>query len=73
MMPKSKFLRQERNDIYELIKESNIPSFVTNITMKFYSNDRVNVPITDPIATQTFYALFKEKNRKEFELIKGIV
>lgn len=67
-MPNSRFLVQsERFAFNELVQSSLLPSFVSDITVRLYGSpeNRKIVPILDPEATVTYYAvcLKKELNR----------
>jgi DNA-binding transcriptional LysR family regulator len=61
-MPASKFLVQpDKFELYELIKNSSLPCFTTNLTddMKEILQGRVEIPITDQEANVTYYAVFQ--------------
>lgn len=68
-MPDSRFLLQsERYSFEELIVNSVLPCFSTDIGMKghgSYDNRRA-VPISDPEVNVSYYLVCKKENRKEF-------
>ncbi len=63
-MPSSKFLVQtDRFEFDELVRESNLPCFVTNYTetdWPAYEN-RIKIPITDNAVNVTYYLIEKNK------------
>lgn len=65
-MPSSRFLIQ--NDEYEfseLVKESSLPCFTTNLAGHFDQllADRIKIPVTNPEANVTYYLLYHERNK----------
>lgn len=69
-IPNGRFIYQERSDEYnELLNHSNFPFFSTNLTTidrlwgEGLPKDRIEIPITDQIAHQKFYACFLTKHR----------
>ncbi len=63
-MPQSKFIIQETiENIENLVRDSNIPSFATNLSNERYliPKDRILIPIKDNIANVTFYIVSKLK------------
>ena len=69
----SRFLRQNMDDLYEIVSSSSIPSFVTNISLKFRDEtNRVFIPILDEDAKKTFYAICKNENIKLLNIIKHL-
>jgi len=63
-LPSSKFIIQKDEfSFYELIKESNLPCFTTDLVKNQFTDikNRVNIPITDQEANVTYY-LIKRKN-----------
>ena len=61
-MPQSKFIIQETlENIGDLIRDSNIPSFATNLSRERYQvpNDRIMIPIKDSVVNVTFYIVSK--------------
>lgn len=72
MMPDSRFLLQsERYSLDELILNSVLPCFITDLSSA--SNpppeNRVCVPITDPEVNVTYYLVCKKENRKRFSTL----
>ncbi len=63
-MPSSKFLVQtDRFTFDELVRESNLPCFTTNMTdaNSFIFQSRIAIPITDPDVNVTYYLIRHEK------------
>ena len=61
-MPQSKFIIQDTlENVEDLIHDSNIPSFATNLSNERYKmpKDRIMIPIKDNIANVTFYIVSK--------------
>ncbi len=70
-LPKSKFIKLERESLGEVAKYSSIPSFQTNISMKLDNREgKVRVPIIDDEATLPFYALYRPSKKKIYDFIK---
>jgi DNA-binding transcriptional LysR family regulator len=68
-MPDSKFLVQnERYSMDELIVNSVLPCFVTNLTLTSDPGEigRVAVPISDPEVNITYYAVCMKEHEKDF-------
>lgn len=71
-MPHSKFLVQtERYSFEELIANTVLPCFSTNMTLQNENNlspnlNRVNIPITDPEVDVTYYLTCKKENKERF-------
>ena len=66
-MPHSKFLIQnDRFAFNELIDSSILPCFCTNLSLIYWEphHTRVNLPITDPEATVSFYLICPKKKRE---------
>lgn len=66
------FIKQDDDQAFnDLIAISDLPHFSTNISEDYFgeSPNRVNVPITDDIATKTFYISVLEKNKGLFEIL----
>lgn len=62
-MPASRFLVQSDDfEFFELIKNSSLPFFVTNLvdTSEYIRGDRVIIPITDPEANVTYHLISKK-------------
>lgn len=61
-LKKSKFFRQDNESLREIVSASSIPSFATNITLKYRDDmTRVFIPILDEDATKPFYAICKKE------------
>lgn len=72
MMPDSRFLVQsERYTFEELIENSVLPCFTTDITLSGLQNvaGRVAVPITDPEVNVTYYLTCKKSMRRQLEAV----
>lgn len=60
-LKKSKFFRQEQENLSEIVSASSIPGFVTNISLKFRNDPiRIAIPIMSEDATIPFYAICKK-------------
>lgn len=60
-LKKSKFFRQEQENLSEIVSASSIPGFVTNISLKFRDDPiRIAIPIMSEDATIPFYAICKK-------------
>lgn len=72
MIPQSHLLTQEDQSVFhELTKASVLPNFKSNITMLREEEDnRVTIPITDPEAHTTYYAIYHKGNQKLFKPIQ---
>lgn len=73
-MPDSRFLTQsDRFSFDELVRSSSLPSFTTNLANKFIDSgaDRVDVLISDPDASVTYYLVVKKEQRKMFRGLFG--
>lgn len=65
-LPNTRFIVQtDRNTFNELVKESLLPVFSTNLTVKYFSNlpERVVIPIRDERAVGVFFLSVLKKNR----------
>ncbi|MBO8426343.1 MAG: hypothetical protein IAC61_03365 [Firmicutes bacterium] len=73
-LKRSRIFRQKNMDgLQEIVSASSIPSFVTNISLRFRDDtDRVFVPITDEEATKTFYGICKKANIRLLKRIKAV-
>lgn len=68
-MPDSRFLTQsDRFSFNELVRSSSLPSFTTDLTKKYLEaeNIRVEIPISDPEASVTYYLVCLKETRKDF-------
>lgn len=72
-MPDSRFLVQnERYTFRELIDNSLLPCFVTDLTLhdtESSSHGRIAIPIDDPEVNVTYYLTCKRSRRKEFRTV----
>ena len=68
-MPDSRFLTQsDRFSFEELVRSSSLPSFTTNLAKKYLEteNIRIEIPISDPEASVTYYLVCLKESKKEF-------
>lgn len=68
-MPDSRFLTQsDRFSFNELVETSTLPSFTTDLANKYIETGkgRIEVPISDPEATVTYYLVCKKSMKKEY-------
>ena len=74
-MPSSRFLVQTNEfEFIELIKESSLPCFTTNLA-KVYDNvlkDRINIPVTNPEANVTYFLVCNSDDKAYTEIINQI-
>ncbi|MGI5990402.1 MAG: LysR family transcriptional regulator [Lachnospiraceae bacterium] len=74
-MPKSRFLVQsERYSFEELVENSILPSFATDLSMETsesvrQDSHRTAIPITDPEVNVSYYLTCKNKRRRELEAV----
>ncbi len=71
-MPDSRFLTQsDRFSFNELVRSSTLPSFTTDLAKKYFGTEdiRVEVPISDPEASVTYYLICLKSARKEFRTL----
>jgi len=71
-MPDSRFLTQsDRFSFDELVRSSSLPSFTTNLANKFIDSgaDRVDVPISDPDASVTYYLVIRKAQKQVFRTL----
>ncbi len=60
-LKKSKFFRQEQENLSEIVSASSIPGFVTNMSLKFRDDPlRIAIPIMSEDTTIPFYAICKK-------------
>lgn len=74
-MPSSKFLVQTDEFAFrELIKESSLPCFTTNLVPDFEKPlaDRVKIPVTDPAANVTYYLVCSRADKMYTAAIEQI-
>lgn len=78
-LPDTHFITQsEMGDVRELARNSDIPTFVTDLSMAahgLYGKDRVAIPISDPDAHSEFYCVYRKEDEKKLRplirLLKG--
>lgn len=66
------FIRQkDRNTFTALLSASQLPYFNTNITQSYFGMDekRVHIPISNPEAIKTFYAVTQQQNHNFFDIL----
>lgn len=68
MMPHTHLLLQEEmSALGELVTNSGLPAFATNITLNMHKDEnRVFIPFLDPEATKTFYACCIAEDRNKY-------
>ena len=72
-LPNSRFFYQNKNELQDIIDASSIPASATNITLYMRENkNRICLPILDKEATQSFYVIYKKKNKSIIDEIKEI-
>ena len=74
-MPASRFLVQtDQFELEELIMESSLPCFTTNLVEDSRSRlaDRIKIPVTDPEANVTYYLTCRSKSIVYANAIKPI-
>ena len=72
MMPLTHALVQnEQADFAELVQASALPSFVSDLTMKWSGRpeNRVVIPITDPEASAVYYFICRREERKKLSAL----
>ncbi len=71
IFPASKFFVQTDEEAFaELIRESNLPNFTTDLAMEYFqgnAGDRIVIPITDPEVNVTFYVCYHEADGLKLE------
>ena len=71
-MPNSRFLLQNDEDLAEVASSSTLPTFATDIadaSGRYYSGERVNIPILDDDAHMTFYMVCLNENANKYNRI----
>lgn len=71
-MPDSRFLTQsDQFSFQELVRASSLPSFTTDLAVKYLEPDagRVHIPVSDPRATVTYYLVCRADTRREFQTL----
>lgn len=72
-MPASKFLVQtDQFEFEELVKESSLPCFTTNLAKDSHNllTDRIKIPVTDPEANVTYYLTCRPESIAYADAIK---
>ncbi len=69
-MPDSKLLKQSSLDsLNEIVNSSSLPAFATDLTLRVFRREsnpnRIFVPLTDPDAKLTYYAVCLKENEKK--------
>ena len=75
-MPDSRFLTQsDRFSFDELVRSSSLPSFTTDLAKKYLATEdvRIEVPVSDPEATVTYYLVCRKEVRKEYSALFGVL
>ncbi len=71
-MPDSRFLTQsDRFSFNELLGASSLPSFTTDLANKYIETGkgRIEVPISDPDASVTYYLVCRKETKKEYQAL----
>ena len=74
-MPASRFLIQsDRFSFNELVRSSSLPSFTTDLAKKYLETAdlrdlRIDVPVSDPEASVTYYRVCLKKAQKEYRAL----
>ena len=71
-LPNSHFLIQsDRFSFNELVRNSSLPSFTTDLAKQYLgiNDDRIEVPISDPEASVTYYLLCLKNSRKAYQAL----
>lgn len=74
-MPASRFLVQtDQFEFEELVKESSLPCFTTNLVKDSHGflTDRIKIPVTDPEANVTYYLACHSKSIEYGDVIKCV-
>ena len=69
-LPNTRFIVQsDRNTFNDLIQESLLPVFATNLSVKYFGElpNRVVIPINEEAATDIFYISVLKKNKHLIE------
>lgn len=75
-MPASKFLVQTYNfTLAELIRESSLPGFLTNLAgnNETIPENRITIPLTDQEAKITYHAVFRKDNSKYADILLPLI
>ena len=71
-MPDSRFLTQSDHFTFnELVEASSLPSFTTDLANKYIRSGRgrIEIPISDPEASVTYYLICRKEARKEYQAL----
>ena len=71
-MPDSRFLTQSDSFSFnELVRASSPPSFTTDLAKKYLKTEftRIEVPVSDPEASVTYYLVCRQESAKEFHVL----
>ncbi len=72
-LKKSRFFRQGSDEVQELVNSSSIPTFVTNISIRFKTySDRIFIPIIDQDNMIPFYVICKKNKLCFLDKLKNI-
>lgn len=77
-MPDSRFLTQsDRFSFSELVRSSTLPSFTTDLAKKYLETEaesnRIEVPVSDPEASATYYLVCLKTLKKDFHALFSIL
>lgn len=75
-MPDSRFLTQsDRFSFNELVEASSLPAFTTDLANKYIETGkgRVDVPISDPEASVTYYLVCRKEVRRTFQALFAVL
>ena len=68
-MPNSRFILQDDHEsLREITRSSSLPGFVTDLSLRVYGHvhERINIPISDPSATMSFWCCCMKSNEKKY-------
>lgn len=75
-MPHSRFLEQEDPQTYTTLHLSTVfPVFRSNLTIPRFSlmEDKIYIPISDPEASMTFYALYPDQLKEIYAPVLQLI
>ena len=75
-MPDSRFLTQsDRFSFNELVRSSTLPCFTTDLAKKYLNpeNNRIEVPVSDPEASVTYYLVCLKKIKQNFRELFSVI
>ena len=66
-MPDTRFLVQEDFAFETLVRSSALPSFTSDMGLKYREGprNRINIPVLDPEANITYYCVYRSEAHKE--------